>query len=78
MTLAAVLRHRAAADHLPSIPSQPLAIDGSVFEHMPGVEREMRLALESLLSPSEAAGLTFALEKDASGTGAAIAAILGA
>ena len=77
MTLAAVLRHRANADHLSAIPPQPLAIDGSVFEHMPDIEREMRLALEKLLSPSEATGLAFKLEKDASGTGAAIAAILG-
>lgn len=77
MTLAAVLRHRADDDHLSAIPPQPLAIDGSVFEHMPGAEQEMRRALEKLLSPSEAAGLAFTLEKDASGTGAAIAAILG-
>jgi hexokinase len=77
MTLAAVLRHRADADHLSAIPPQPLAIDGSVFEHMPGVEQEMRRALQSLLSPAEESGLTFTLEKDASGTGAAIAAILG-
>ncbi len=78
MTLAAVLRHRADADHLSAIPPQPLAIDGSVFEHMPGVEQEMRRALQSLLTPAEESGLTFTLEKDASGTGAAIAAILGA
>ena len=77
MTLAAVLRHRADDDHLSAIPPQPLAIDGSVFEHMPGVEQEMRLALQSLITPAEESGLTFTLEKDASGTGAAIAAILG-
>ena len=77
MALAAVLRHRADADHLATIPPQPLALDGSVFEHMPGVEQEMRIALRTLLSPNEESGLTFTLEKDASGTGAAIAAILG-
>lgn len=77
MTLAAVLRHRADVDGVARVPSQPLAIDGAVFEHMPGVEDEMKRTLAWLLSPTEADGLTFALEKDASGTGAAIAAVLG-
>ncbi|WP_294158641.1 hexokinase [uncultured Selenomonas sp.] len=77
MTLAAVLRHRANVDGQERVPAQPLAIDGSVFEHMPGVAAEMRKTLSMLLSSEEAAGLTFTLEKDASGTGAAIAAVLG-
>ena len=77
MTLAAVLRHRAGVDGQNRVPPQPLAIDGSVFEHMPGVAAEMKRTLAMLLSPEEAAGLTFTLEKDASGTGAAIAAVLG-
>ena len=77
MTLAAVLRHRADADGEARIAPQPLAIDGSVFEHMPGIKEAMRETLSTLLSPEEAYGLTFTLEKDASGTGAAIAAVLG-
>ena len=77
MTLAAVLRHRAYADGEALIAPQPLAIDGSVFEHMPGIKEAMRETLSTLLSPEEAYGLTFTLEKDASGTGAAIAAVLG-
>ena len=78
MTLAAVLRHRADADGEQRVRPQTLAIDGSVFEHLPGVEAEMQRTLALLLSEEEASGLTFALEKDASGTGAAIAAVLGA
>lgn len=76
MTLAAVLVHRANVDGTKILP-QPLAIDGSVFAHMPGVESEMRKAFCALLGADVEQGLSFTLEKDASGKGAAIAAVLG-
>ena len=49
MTLAAVLRHRAAADRQPRIAPQTLAVDGAVFAHMPGVAATMQETLALLL-----------------------------
>lgn len=78
MTLAAVLRHRAAAAGQPSIPPQTIAIDGAVFAHMPGVAAAMRETLALLLGEETAQGISLRLAQDASGSGAAIAGILGA
>ena len=78
MTLAAVLRHRAAADRQPRIAPQTLAVDGAVFAHMPGVAATMQETLALLLGEETAQGISLHLVRDASGRGAAIAGILGA
>lgn len=77
MTLAAVLRHRAAADRQSRIAPQTLAVDGAVFAHMPGVAATMQETLALLLGAETAQGLSLRLVRDASGRGAAIAGILG-
>ena len=77
MTLAAVLRHRAAADRQPRIAPQTIAVDGAVFAHMPGVAATMQETLALLLGEETAQGLSLCLVRDASGRGAAIAGILG-
>ncbi len=54
-----------------------IAIDGSVFEKMPGFEADMRLALAELLGP-RASRIRLTLAKDGSGKGAAIVAAVAA
>ena len=78
VALAAVLRHRAAADRQPRIAPQTLAVDGAVFAHMPGVAATIQETLALLLGEETAQGISLHLVRDASGRGAAIAGILGA
>lgn len=61
------------AGHEGKIAPQHIAIDGSVFEHMPHIKENINKALSELLG-AEAANVTPFLLKDGSGLGAAIAA----
>ena len=55
------------------IAEQHIAIDGSVYEHMPHIKESLNKGLSELLG-EEAAAVTPMLLKDGSGLGAAIAA----
>ena len=52
-----------------------VAVDGSLYAHMPGYNASVRAGLEAVLGP-EARGVTTNLIKDGSGIGAAIAALV--
>jgi hexokinase len=52
-----------------------IAIDGSLYEHLPGYDAGIHAALEAVLGPG-ASAVTTRLIKDGSGIGAAIAAIV--
>jgi hexokinase len=52
-----------------------VAIDGSLYAHMPGYSAGIRAGLEAVLGPG-ARGVTTSLIKDGSGIGAAIAALV--
>jgi hexokinase len=52
-----------------------VAIDGSLYAHMPGYEAGIRAGLEVVLGPG-AGRVTTRLIKDGSGIGAAIAALV--
>ena len=71
-TFAATLRHRAAGR---PIPSQHIAIEGSLYHHVPFIQRELSAALAALLG-TPAAGLDVVQVADGSLLGAAIAAAM--
>lgn len=69
-TLAGTLWHLAGSSR---VEPQHIAVDGSVYEHMPHVKENLLKALYELMG-EEAAGIKLELVKDGSGQGAAIAA----
>ncbi|KAI8092464.1 hexokinase-domain-containing protein [Halteromyces radiatus] len=69
--IAAVLSHTGDIDR-PSV----VAIDGSVYEFLPGFENNMIIALKELFGDSIQNRIKFALAKDGSGFGAAIVAMV--
>ena len=56
------------------IEAQHIAVDGSVFQFMPGVQDTIKAALAELLGAEDAAKISPVLVTGGSGTGAAIAA----
>lgn len=69
--LAAVLKHCNLVNQECTI-----AIDGSLFEHFPGFDKNMRQALNELFGQTAADKVKFSLARDGSGLGAAIVAMI--